>query len=65
MPENQVFFKIIDYKELDLVVGRNPLIRWFVDFDLFYDQVSSISDKRKKIAELLRLDNEDDADVYF
>lgn len=65
MPENQVFFKIIDYKELDLVVGRNPLIRWFVDFDLFYDQVSSIGNKRKRIAELLRLDNEDDADVYF
>jgi hypothetical protein len=65
LPENQVFFKIIDYKELDLVVGRNPLIRWFVDFDLFYDQVSSIGNKRKRIAELLRLDNEDDADVYF
>lgn len=65
MPENQIFFKIIDYKELDLVVGRNPLIRWFVDFDLFYDQVNSIGNKRKRIAELLRLDNEDDADVYF
>lgn len=41
------------------------MIRWFVDFDLFYDQVNSVSNKRKKIAQLLRLDNEDYADVYF